>query len=83
MAKQGKKKVTTIFINNTFNGMTGGTKMAPTTMLGQKKQPLLLQAEEKHGEGPPIKMWRIKELLTLGEAEICLRGYSLHNAANV
>lgn len=77
MANRGEK-VTTIFINNTIYGMTGG-QMAPTTMTGQIAT-TAPDGRGEHGEGPPIKMCEM--IATLGEPKFVAR-YSLHNAANV
>lgn len=51
------EKITTIFINNTVYGMTGG-QMAPTTLLGQKTT-TTRQGRDMHNEGGPIRMAEI------------------------
>ena len=68
MANRGEK-VTTIFINNTIYGMTGG-QMAPTTMEGQvtKTTP---EGRGKHGEGMPIRMCEL--IATLDEPKYVVR----------
>lgn len=48
------EKITTIFVNNTTYGMTGG-QMAPTTLVGQKTTTSPYGREEEHC-GKPIKM---------------------------
>lgn len=77
MANRGEK-VTTIFINNTIYGMTGG-QMAPTTMLGQRAT-TAPEGRGEHGEGMPIKMCEL--ISALNEPKFVAK-YSLHNAANV
>ncbi|MDY0259175.1 MAG: thiamine pyrophosphate-dependent enzyme [Desulfovibrio sp.] len=51
------EKITTIFINNTVYGMTGG-QMAPTTLLGQKTT-TTRQGRSLGNEGGPIRMAEI------------------------
>jgi len=77
MANRGEK-VTTIFINNTIYGMTGG-QMAPTTMEGQYST-TCIEGRGAHGEGKPIKMCEM--IATLEEPKFVAR-YALHTAANV
>jgi len=48
------EKITTIFINNTTYGMTGG-QMAPTTLVGQKTTTSPYGRDENHC-GKPIRM---------------------------
>jgi len=48
------EKITTIFVNNTTYGMTGG-QMAPTTLIGQKTTTSPYGREEAHC-GQPIRM---------------------------
>jgi len=48
------EKITTIFVNNTTYGMTGG-QMAPTSLVGQKTTTSPYGREEEHC-GKPIKM---------------------------
>ncbi|MEG6593754.1 thiamine pyrophosphate-dependent enzyme [Desulfovibrio sp. 1188_IL3213] len=51
------EKITTIFINNTVYGMTGG-QMAPTTLVGQKTT-TSRQGRNAGNEGGPIRMAEI------------------------
>ena len=48
------EKITTVFINNTTYGMTGG-QMAPTTLIGQKTTTSPYGRDEEHC-GKPIRM---------------------------
>jgi 2-oxoglutarate ferredoxin oxidoreductase subunit beta len=77
MANRGEK-VTTIYINNTIYGMTGG-QMAPTTMMGQYST-TTPEGRGLHGEGQPIKMCEM--IATLEEPKFVAR-YALNNAANI
>ncbi|MCI2063036.1 MAG: thiamine pyrophosphate-dependent enzyme [Eubacteriaceae bacterium] len=77
MANRGEH-VTTIYINNTIYGMTGG-QMAPTTMMGQITT-TTREGRGLHGEGQPIKMCEM--ISTLGEPKFVAR-YALDNAKHV
>ncbi len=51
------EKITTIFINNTVYGMTGG-QMAPTTLVGQKTT-TTCQGRSLSNEGGPVRLAEI------------------------
>jgi 2-oxoglutarate ferredoxin oxidoreductase subunit beta len=72
------EQITTIFINNTNYGMTGG-QMAPTTLPGQKttSSPLGRDVER---QGYPI---RTAELLSSLEGAAYVARRSLHDARNI
>ncbi|HCF50707.1 MAG TPA: 2-oxoglutarate oxidoreductase [Syntrophomonas sp.] len=72
------EKITTIFVNNTLYGMTGG-QMAPTTLLGQvtTTSPYGRKAEI---EGYPAKMC---ELLSHNEGSAYICRTAVNNPANV
>lgn len=72
------ERITTIFINNTLYGMTGG-QMAPTTLLGQvtTTSPYGRRAEV---EGYPAKM---AELLSCNEGSAYICRTAVNNPANV
>lgn len=72
------EKITTIFVNNTTYGMTGG-QMAPTTLLGQKgtTAPFGRQANDY---GYPVK---IAELLSTIEGAAYISRVSVHTPAHV
>jgi 2-oxoglutarate ferredoxin oxidoreductase subunit beta len=72
------ENLTTIFINNTVYGMTGG-QMAPTTMLDQKTQTTPLgRVQQTHGN--PI---RVCELLATLDGSAYLERIALSSPANV
>jgi 2-oxoglutarate ferredoxin oxidoreductase subunit beta len=56
------EKITTIFVNNSIYGMTGG-QMAPTTLVGQKSTTSPL-GRNPETEGYPIKMCELISQLT-------------------
>lgn len=72
------EKITTIFVNNTLYGMTGG-QMAPTTLLGQvtATSPYGRQAEV---EGYPARM---AELLSCNEGSAYISRTAVNNPANI
>lgn len=72
------EKLTTIFVNNTTYGMTGG-QMAPTTLIGQKATTAPMGREVKD-YGYPVKM---AELLSTIEGAVYISRVSVHNPANV
>ncbi len=69
---------TTIFINNTIYGMTGG-QMAPTTLIGQKTA-TTLDGRNQATTGNPIRMCEIMNVL---DAPVLIQRTSVHNPANV
>lgn len=72
------EKITTIFVNNTLYGMTGG-QMAPTTLLGQvtTTSPYGRKAEN---EGYPAKM---AELLSCNEGAAYICRTAVNNPSNI
>lgn len=72
------EKITTIFVNNTLYGMTGG-QMAPTTLLGQvtTTSPYGRKAE---WEGYPAKM---AELLAVNEGAAYIARAAVNSPANI
>mgnify|MGYP001630562571 FL=1 len=64
------EKITTIFINNTVYGMTGG-QMAPTTLVGQKTT-TTRQGRSLSNEGGPVRLAEIMaQLEGVAYAERC------------
>ncbi len=64
------EKITTIFINNTVYGMTGG-QMAPTTLVGQKTT-TTRQGRSLSNEGGPVRLTEIMaQLQGVAYAERC------------
>ncbi|KUO48790.1 MAG: 2-oxoglutarate oxidoreductase [Desulfitibacter sp. BRH_c19] len=72
------EKLTTIFVNNTTYGMTGG-QMAPTTLIGQKATTAPSGREVKD-YGYPVKM---SELLSTIEGAAYISRVSVHTPAHV
>jgi len=72
------EKITTIFVNNTIYGMTGG-QMAPTTLIGQVSTTTPL-GRDKNRNGYPI---RIAELLSTTQGAAFIARVSVHNPVNV
>ena len=71
------EKITTIFVNNTTYGMTGG-QMAPTTLVGQKTTTSPYGREEAHC-GKPIRM---SELLATIDGAKFVERVSVDTPAN-
>ena len=69
---------TTIFINNTIYGMTGG-QMAPTTLIGQKTS-TTLDGRDQATTGNPIRMC---EMMNVLDSPVLIQRTSVHNPANV
>lgn len=69
---------TTIFVNNTIYGMTGG-QMAPTTLIGQKTA-TTLDGRNQATTGNPIRMCEMIDVL---DAPVMIQRVSVHNPANV
>ena len=69
---------TTIFINNTIYGMTGG-QMAPTTLIGQKTS-TTLDGRDQATTGNPIRMCEMMHVL---DSPVLIQRTSVHNPANV
>ncbi len=69
---------TTIFVNNTIYGMTGG-QMAPTTLIGQKTA-TTLNGRDQATTGNPIRMCEIIDVL---DAPVLIQRTSVHNPGNV
>lgn len=72
------EKITTIFINNTIYGMTGG-QMAPTTLIGQKAT-TAPEGRKEELAGKPIRM---SELLATIDGAAFVERVSVHNVANI
>jgi len=72
------EKITTIFVNNTIYGMTGG-QMAPTTLIGQKAT-TAPEGRKEELAGKPIKM---SELLATIDGAAFVERVSVHNVANI
>ena len=71
------EKITTIFVNNTTYGMTGG-QMAPTSLIGQKTTTSPYGREEAHC-GKPIRM---SELLSTIDGAKFIERVSVDSPAN-
>ena len=72
------EKITTIFVNNTIYGMTGG-QMAPTTLIGQKTT-TAPEGRDEESTGKPIRM---SELLATIDGAAFVERVSVHNVANI
>ncbi len=72
------EKISTVFINNTIYGMTGG-QMAPTTLVGQKATTAPYGREEEHC-GQPIRMSEL--LATINGAKFVER-VAVNTPANI
>ncbi len=72
------EKITTIFVNNTNYGMTGG-QMAPTTLVGQKVTTAPLGRSQEH-YGSPIK---VAEMLSTIEGAAYIERVSVHNMPGI
>ena len=72
------EKITTIFVNNTIYGMTGG-QMAPTTLIGQKAT-TAPEGRDEESAGKPIRM---SELLATIDGAAFVERVSVHNVANI
>ena len=72
------EKITTIFINNTIYGMTGG-QMAPTTLIGQKTT-TSPEGRKEELVGKPIRM---SELLATIDGAAFVERVSVHDVANI
>lgn len=72
------EKITSIFVNNTNYGMTGG-QMAPTTLIGQKVTTAPLGRSKDH-YGSPIK---VSEMLSTLEGAAYIERVSVHNMPGI
>lgn len=72
------EKITTIFVNNTIYGMTGG-QMAPTTLVGQKTT-TSPEGRKEELVGKPIRM---SELLATIDGAAFVERVSVHDVANI
>lgn len=72
------EKITTVFINNTTYGMTGG-QMAPTTLVGQKTTTSPYGRDKDHC-GSPI---RIAEMLATIEGSAYIERVAVNSPANI
>jgi len=72
------EKITTIFVNNTIYGMTGG-QMAPTTLIGQKTT-TSPEGRKEELVGKPIRM---SELLATIDGAAFVERISVHDVANI
>ena len=72
------EKITTIFVNNTTYGMTGG-QMAPTTLIGQKTTTSPYGRDEAWC-GAPIKM---SEMLAAVPSSYYIERVAVNNTANI
>ena len=72
------EKITTIFVNNTIYGMTGG-QMAPTTLIGQKTT-TSPEGRKEELVGKPIRM---SELLATIDGAAFVERVSVHDVANI
>ncbi len=72
------EKFTTIFVNNTIYGMTGG-QMAPTTLVGQKAT-TAPYGRDKNIQGSPL---RIAEMLGTLDRAVFVERVSVDTPANV
>lgn len=69
---------TTIFVNNTIYGMTGG-QMAPTTLIGQKTS-TTLDGRDQATTGNPIRMC---EMISVLDTPVLIQRVSVHNPGSV
>jgi len=72
------EKITTIFVNNAINGMTGG-QMAPTTLVGQKATTAPYGRDENHA-GMPL---RVSEMLATIPKAAFIERVSVHDVKHV
>jgi len=72
------ERITTIFVNNTVYGMTGG-QMAPTTIIGQKTTTTPL-GRDSQLIGYPIK---ISEMLAVTDGSIYIERVAVNKPANI
>lgn len=72
------EKITTIFVNNTNYGMTGG-QMAPTTLVGQKVTTAPLGRSQEH-YGSPIK---VSEMLSTIDGAAYIERVTVHNMPGI
>lgn len=72
------ENITTIFVNNTNYGMTGG-QMAPTTLVGQKVTTAPLGRSKQH-YGSPLK---VSEMLATIEGAAYIERVSVHNMPGI
>ncbi|SHI85423.1 2-oxoglutarate ferredoxin oxidoreductase subunit beta [Dethiosulfatibacter aminovorans DSM 17477] len=72
------ENVTTIFVNNSIYGMTGG-QMAPTTLVGQKAT-TCLTGRNPEDAGFPMKMC---EIISQLDAPVYVARFSLDSPANI
>ena len=72
------EKITTIFVNNTNYGMTGG-QMAPTTLVGQKVTTAPLGRSQEH-YGSPIK---VSEILSTIDGAAYIERVTVHNMPGI
>ena len=72
------EKITTIFVNNTNYGMTGG-QMAPTTLVGQKVTTAPLGRSQEH-YGSPI---HVAEMLATIKGAAYIERVSVHNMPGI
>ncbi|MGL5328538.1 MAG: thiamine pyrophosphate-dependent enzyme [Peptostreptococcaceae bacterium] len=72
------EKITTIFVNNTTYGMTGG-QMAPTTLIGQKTT-TCKDGREAQTQGYPIRM---SEMLSTLRGAVFVERVTVDTPANV
>lgn len=72
------EKITTIFVNNTIYGMTGG-QMAPTTLIGQRAT-TAPEGRKEELAGKPIRM---SELLATIDGAAFVERVSVHNVPNI
>jgi 2-oxoglutarate ferredoxin oxidoreductase subunit beta len=72
------EKITTIFVNNTIYGMTGG-QMAPTTLIGQKATTAPYGREVAHA-GYPL---RIAEMLATIQGAAFVERVAVNTPANI
>ncbi|MDD4504048.1 MAG: thiamine pyrophosphate-dependent enzyme [Clostridiaceae bacterium] len=72
------EKITTIFVNNTIYGMTGG-QMAPTTLVGQKATTAPYGRDENHA-GMPL---RVSEMLATIPKAAFIERVSVHDVKHV
>ncbi|MGL5692628.1 MAG: thiamine pyrophosphate-dependent enzyme, partial [Peptostreptococcaceae bacterium] len=72
------EKITTIFVNNTTYGMTGG-QMAPTTLIGQKTT-TCQDGRDPQSQGYPIRM---SEMLATLRGAVFVERVTVDTPANV
>jgi 2-oxoglutarate ferredoxin oxidoreductase subunit beta len=72
------EKITTIFVNNTIYGMTGG-QMAPTSLVGQKTTTSPYGRQAEHC-GYPIRM---SELLSTLQGAVSVARVSVHDVPHI